>query len=137
MYDRTRKFNKQNIQNTNTLASYNVTSGKMFLLKKKKRLIRLKQKDSYQKVGYQLPQPAALLNLADTSTFPAALKIPQLNVFMLYQHASLSLSHTRTCTWARTAYNNSTLPPTHTKTHTHTHTNKHTHKHTHTHAHFF
>ena len=96
-----------------------------------KRLICLKQKDWSKKGGgYRLSQPGALITSADNSwppplPFHTVLKIPQQNIFTMYQLASLTHSHRQT----------------HTHTHTRAltywliHSHIHTHKHTKTHAH--
>ena len=72
-----------------------------------------------------VPQTGALITSADNSwppllPFHTALKIPQPNIFTLYQHGS---------------YHKHTYIDKHTHTHTHSHKQPHTQTHTHTDTH--
>ena len=69
---------------------------------------------------YQLPQPAALITSANDSwplppPFHAALKVPQLNIFMLYEHASPSQIHSLTLSLIHSPIHSHTQSDLHNK----------------------
>ena len=110
-----------------------IAPGKM-LLPEHKNTDMFKAKRLWSKSGYQLPQPGTLITcrqlLITASTFTCTSKIPQPDIFTLYQHSSPSQTHSfiQTHTHTHTLSLSLARSLTHSLTNTHSRTQGHAQK---------